>query len=127
MTVARDALGVRPFHLARTTDGLLLGASQLAGPAELESVERIDVLPPGHVAVLEDGKVVDIRRHSSLLAPDGLPDGSPDGPGADAASLPTTADPYARLRTALADAVRARVPAGEYVLLLSGGMDSPPC
>jgi asparagine synthetase B (glutamine-hydrolysing) len=110
VTVARDPVGVRPFHLTRTAGGLVLGASQLAGLAACGDVEHIEVLAPGHRAVL-DGATIDVQPCAAAPGDEHL-GGELGGAG------------YRQLRSAVAEAVRARVPDGDYAVLLSGGLDS---
>jgi asparagine synthase (glutamine-hydrolysing) len=113
VVVARDPIGVRPFHFGRAGAGVVLGSSQIAGLAARPEVNRIEAVPPGHIAVLGPDSV-EIRPGSTPEPPDPPP--GPDGgwlTGAPAA-----------LRAALADAVARRVPPGGCPVLLSGGVDS---
>lgn len=119
LVVARDPVGVRPFHLARTEAGLVLGASQLAPLAARPDVKAILMVPPGHVAVVGPGDI----RISEGTAPAARADaGASDGnPAPDPDDLDAAC---ARLRRELERAVRRRVPDGPYAVLLSGGVDS---
>jgi asparagine synthase (glutamine-hydrolysing) len=134
LVLARDRVGIRPLLFARTAEGLAFASeakSFFAGDwlrAELDALglaevctfwscvaprtpfKGVEALPPGHIAVLEDGRL-QLRRYWDW-----------DFSEVGAAKLEETVD---ELRELFVDAVRlqlrADVPVGAY---LSGGLDS---
>lgn len=136
LVLARDRTGIRPVFYA-TSRGRLLFASEVKALFTLPDVPRrlneralgeiftywsplepatafegIEALPPGHLMVVEDGRV-QVRRYWDWAFPESAPESR-------------SGDSYAEeLRELLIDAVRlqlrADVPVGAY---LSGGLDS---
>jgi asparagine synthase (glutamine-hydrolysing) len=138
LLLARDRVGVRPLFYARTRERFAFASevkalARLAGvrlaldPRALGQVlhfwttlapttpfQGIESLPPGHLAIVENGDV-SVRRYWDWSFPSAL-GAFPDPPVADLAE---------EVRAVLIDAVRVRlrsdVPVGAY---LSGGLDS---
>jgi asparagine synthase (glutamine-hydrolysing) len=137
LVLARDRTGIRPLLYARTREALLFAseAKSLFASGEVfarldpvgiaqvctfwsciaprTAFEGVNALPPGHLAVFEDGRL-DVRRYWDWQFPDGEP--------------AVTRDPIEaaeELRALFVDAVRLQlrsdVPVGAY---LSGGLDS---
>ncbi len=129
--LARDPFGIKPLYHATTRDALVFGSEikaivgALPGPWELsrrgllqtatlgftlspETVfERVQSLPPGHVATWRDG-YLSFRRYFDLIFAPGLEP-------ADPARL------WHRFRESVARHLMSEVPLGAF---LSGGIDS---
>jgi asparagine synthase (glutamine-hydrolysing) len=140
LTMIRDRFGVRPLYFSLPPDGSLVFASEVKAlfasglvdpapdPAGFDQVftlwgarpprtpfRGVRQLPPGALAVWEDGRIVAERR---WWAPDAAPRSSPASPRDTEAAV-------AELELLMRDSVRLRlradVPVGTY---LSGGLDS---